>query len=368
MAVPLTPDRFVNALRAEGLRVVTVGQWRTHSRNHNGAWGPVHGVIQHHTASRGDASSVQLCYVGYGGLPGPLCHGVITKDGTVHVISVGRANHAGGGDPNVLQAVIDERYNNRPPIPQVGNATGVDGNARFYGFECVNMGDGKDPWPAVQVEAMVRASAALSRAHKWTEKSTIAHREWSRGKSDPKGPGMPEMPEFRARIKERLAHSANWNPNVPDNPIPPQTGTPMTKPNRLLVQRAENLTLIQDVPQTIYWTTEYPDDANQHGEGGKTVGSNVIYDGVLNVRLTALQLNDVIEVVAAEEDANGNLLGESSMRHQVNGRFEGFHPVQASVPVSGHVAGRLVFRIVSRAQEPITVEELWLSLHSWPLG
>lgn len=367
MATPLTPDQFVNALRAEGLRVVLVGSWRTHNRNHKGAWGPVHGTMTHHTAGW-SSGAVEFCYEGDSDLPGPLCHGVITKDGTVHVISVGRSNHAGGGDPNVLAAVRDERYGDRPPKSQRGNSNGVDGNAHFYGWECVNRGDGVDPWPAVQVEAMVRANAALDRAHQWSEKSSITHEEWSSDKRDPRGPGFPGPVEFRARIKERLAHAANWNPNVPDNPVPPQTGTPMTKPNRLLVQRVENLTLLKDIPQTIYWTTEYPDDGQQHGDGGKTVGSNVVYDGVLNVRLTALQLNDVIEIVAAEEDANGDLLGESAMRHQIQGRFEGFHPVQESVPVSGHVANRLVFRIVSRAQEPITVEELWLSLHSWPLS
>lgn len=369
MAVPLTPDQFVNALRAEGLRVVTVGDWRNHNRGTRGdGWGPVHGIIQHHTVSKGDASSVSLCYDGYEGLPGPLCHGVITKDGTVHVISVGRANHAGGGDPNVLAAVIDERYNDRPPVPQVGNANGVDGNARFYGFECVNMGDGKDPWPAVQVDAMVRASAGLSRAFGWTEKSTIAHREWSKDKSDPSGPGMPPMPEFRARIKERLAHGANWNPAAPDNPVPPQTGTPVTKPNRSLLQRTEDMTLLENIAQAVYWTTEYPDDANGHGEGGKTVGTNIVYDGIVNLRLTGLGEGEYIEVYAAEEYSDGTLAGESAIRHQVWGVREGAHPVVVSVPVSGHVANRLHFRLLSRTASPVTVEEAWLSLHSWPLS
>ena len=35
-----------------------------------------------------------------------------------------------------------------------GSAGAVDGKARFYGFECVNRGDGKDPWPAAQLDAM----------------------------------------------------------------------------------------------------------------------------------------------------------------------------------------------------------------------
>lgn len=45
MATPLTASRLVKALRNEGLRVVEHRSWRTHNRNHKGAWGPVHGVM-----------------------------------------------------------------------------------------------------------------------------------------------------------------------------------------------------------------------------------------------------------------------------------------------------------------------------------
>jgi hypothetical protein len=206
MATPLTPDRLLAALRAEGVTVVEHDGWRTHNRNAKGAWGPVNGVMIHHTVSQGTDSSVRLCHDGYAELPGPLCHGVIAKDGTVHLIGNGRANHAGGGDPSVLQAVITETYGDRPPVPRVheGSAGAVDGNARFYGFECVNLGDGKDTWPAAQVEAIERVSAAICRAHGWGARSVIGHSEWSDWKSDPKGPGMPGMPTVRSRVQARL--------------------------------------------------------------------------------------------------------------------------------------------------------------------
>ena len=363
MAAPLTPDQFINALRAEGLRVIEVGSWRTHNRNHKGAWGPVHGIMQHHTVTKGTASSIAICRDGHSTLPGPLCDGVIDKDGTVYLVGYGRTNHAGLGDPNVLQAVKDERYGDRPPVPRTATQ---DGNPHFYGFECVNMGDGKDPWPAAQVDAMVRASAALSRAHRWAEQSTIAHREWQPGKPDPAGPGMPGMPEFRARIKERLAHTPSWSPG--GSTPPPQTGTSMPKPDRLLVQRAEDITLAENTPHTLYWTTEYPDDANQHGEGGKTVSINRVYNGVLNLTIGGLGLNQMIEVYAAEDDTSGNRLGSSAMKHTVYGVAEGHHPLQVSIPVNGHVTGRLVFEVVSRTGNPVTVHEAWLSLHTWPLS
>lgn len=140
MATPLSADKLLKALRDEGLHVVEHRSWRTNNRNHKGPWGPTHGVMIHHTVTSGTASSVELCYNGHSALPGPLCHGVIAKDGTVHLVGNGRANHAGLGDDDVLRAVIAEKA--LPP----DNEANTDGNRHFYGFECVNLGDGKDPW------------------------------------------------------------------------------------------------------------------------------------------------------------------------------------------------------------------------------
>lgn len=113
-----------------------------------GLWGPVNGITVHHTVTKGTQSTVSICRDGYAGLPGPLCHGVIGKDGVVYLVGMGRANHAGGGDNDVLNAVINESYATKPPAPRYGqgDAGAVDGNRRLYGFECENMGDGKDPW------------------------------------------------------------------------------------------------------------------------------------------------------------------------------------------------------------------------------
>lgn len=195
MSAPMSADRFINALRAEGLTVVEVGSWRTHNRNHKGPWGPVNGVMIHHTVTHGTAYTVQLCRDGDAALSGPLCHGVITKDGRVHLVGHGRANHAGAGDSAVLAAVIAEK---RLPPDQHAD---TDGNRHFYGFECENLGSGEDPWPAVQLDAIARAAAALCRVHGWTARSVIGHLEWQPGKIDPKGFTMDSM---RARVEERL--------------------------------------------------------------------------------------------------------------------------------------------------------------------
>ncbi|MVO87939.1 LysM peptidoglycan-binding domain-containing protein [Streptomyces sp. p1417] len=201
MATPLSAARFLEALRAEGLTVKEVGTWTRHNRNHKGPWGPVHGVMIHHTVTSGTDSSVRLCRDGHSALPGPLCHGVIDKKGVVHLVGYGRANHAGLGDDDVLRAVIDERA-----LP-ADNEASTDGNRHFYGFECVNLGDGRDPWPDAQLEAIERVSAALCRAHRWGERSVIGHLEWQPGKIDPKGFGMDWM---RGQVRDRLTPTSTY--------------------------------------------------------------------------------------------------------------------------------------------------------------
>ncbi|MFE3400798.1 peptidoglycan-binding protein [Streptomyces anulatus] len=212
MATPLSADRLLKALRDEGLEVVEHRSWRTNNRNHKGPWGPAHGVMIHHTVTSGTASSVELCYNGHSALPGPLCHGVIAKDGTVHLVGYGRANHAGLGDDDVLQAVIAERE-----LP-ADNEANTDGNRHFYGFEAVNLGDGRDPWPAEQLLAIERAAAAICRAHGWGPRSVLGHLEWQPGKVDPRGFTMNSM---RTRIGKRLG----------SEPTPP-AAKPKPKPTK----------------------------------------------------------------------------------------------------------------------------------------
>ncbi|WP_367572772.1 peptidoglycan-binding protein [Streptomyces globisporus] len=211
MANFLTADRLLKALRDEGLKVVEHRSWRTNNRNHKGPVGPAHGVMIHHTVTSGTMSSVELCYNGHSALPGPLCHGVIAKDGTVYLVGHGRTNHAGLGDDDVLRAVIAER--DLPP----DNEANTDGNRHFYGFEAINLGDGKDPWPEAQLLAIERAAAAVCRAHDWSERSVVGHLEWQPGKVDPRGFTMNSM---RGRIGKRLG----------SEPTPPAATKPKPKP------------------------------------------------------------------------------------------------------------------------------------------
>lgn len=150
MATPMTASQFVATLKAEGVSVTEYKSWRTHNRNHKGSWGPVHGVMIHHTVSSADDSSVALCYNGHATLPGPLCHSVGRNDGKIAMVSAGRANHAGSGDDDVLRAVINETA-----LP-ADNEANTDGNRHFYGLEIVNLGNGKDTYTAKQYDAAVR--------------------------------------------------------------------------------------------------------------------------------------------------------------------------------------------------------------------
>lgn len=217
MAKPMSPAQAIKQLRKYGLEVITYPGWEFHNRNAKGPWGPVHGVMLHHTVTRGTANTVSICKRGYASLPGPLCHFVIAKDGKVYAIGWGRANHAGLGSRRVLEAVKTENYVDYPPAKSDRDL--IDFNPHFYGFECENLGDGIDPWPPIQLASMYRASAAFCEFHGWTEKSVIGHKEAQPGKIDPRGPGISSLAVMRSRVASRIDHPAPNPSPPPTNPV-----------------------------------------------------------------------------------------------------------------------------------------------------
>ncbi|GAA0637177.1 hypothetical protein GCM10009535_11860 [Streptomyces thermocarboxydovorans] len=254
MATPLSASAFLAALHNEGVQVVEVGNWETHNRNQKGPWGPVHGVMIHHTVTKGTANTVDLCRRGHSTLPGPLCTGVIAKDGKVHLVGYGRTNHAGLGDPDVLAAVIAEK---KPPAD---NQATVDGNRHFYGFECENLGDGEDPWPAAQLEAIEKVAAAICRAHGWNERSVIGHLEWQPGKVDPRGFTMDSM---RDRIGDRLGGKT-------------PTPAPLPTPRRPVVDLSQLIAAARTNPQASGQPVTYA--------GVRTVEAALVDQGLLSKR------------------------------------------------------------------------------------
>ncbi|MCI3246281.1 N-acetylmuramoyl-L-alanine amidase [Streptomyces spinosisporus] len=219
MATPLTADQLLAALKAEGLTVHEHTGWRTHNRDTatGKTFGPVHGVLIHHTAGHGDK---ELCYNGRPDLPGPLCHSWLGKTAGLWMIGHGRANHAGLVDLDVLNALIAEKS----PLPHDDQAN-ADGNDSLYGLEIENLGDGHDPYPASQYHQAVLWAAAICRKHGWSERSVAGHREVQPGKIDPSF----DMDDFRADVKAELAKKPGGT--VTPKPTP---STPRVDLSRLI--------------------------------------------------------------------------------------------------------------------------------------
>ena len=195
MATPMTADQRLAAYQAEGLAFHEHAGWRTHNREAvtGKIFGPVIGVLIHHTAGHNDR---EICFNGHSALPGPLCHNWLGKTDGLWMIGQGRANHAGLVDLDVLNALREERS----PLPKDDQAN-ADGNDVLYGLEIENLGNGTDPYPADQYRDAVLWAAAHCRFHGWSEHSIAGHKEVQPGKIDPSF----DMDVFRANVKTQLA-------------------------------------------------------------------------------------------------------------------------------------------------------------------
>ncbi|HSC27036.1 MAG TPA: N-acetylmuramoyl-L-alanine amidase [Vicinamibacterales bacterium] len=227
MAPPLTHDRLIAILKAEGVKIAEYPGWRDRERDDETGkiFGPVRLVLNHHTVSRDSLRIV--AETGYAGLPGPLAHIHLAKSGLATMCSGGRANHAGLMAVNAYVSFRDEQATHPAPAKSSGT---VDGNDCSYGIEAENLGDNKDVWPRAQYDALVRINAAICREYGWKGDSCAGHKETSvEGKVDPRGPVEgygtgPQfdftMGQFRKDVDERLAHAASWSPGA-TTPKPP---------------------------------------------------------------------------------------------------------------------------------------------------
>ncbi|MFE9064954.1 N-acetylmuramoyl-L-alanine amidase [Streptomyces violaceusniger] len=212
MATPLTAAAMLTVLKTEGLTVHEHAGWKTHNREAatSKTFGPVHGVLIHHTAGHGDK---EICYDGHSTLPGPLCHSWLGKTAGLWMIGHGRANHAGLVDLDVINALTAEKS----PLPK-DNQANADGNDCLYGLEIENLGNSKDPYPADQYRQAVLWAAALCRAHGWSEKSVAGHKEVQPGKIDPSF----DMDVFRADVKKQLSTKPGGKPTPAPTPSAPR--------------------------------------------------------------------------------------------------------------------------------------------------
>jgi hypothetical protein len=170
--------------------------------------------MHHHTGDdASDAADRAVLVHGRPGLRGPLANFGVTDGGRIDIVSAGAANHAGKGDPRVLEAVRLESYGRFPPATHKhqGSPGAVGGNGKFYGWETY-YGAGDDPTiNEKQYRALVLSTAAIisaldaidGPATRWTGRSCIGHKEWTDHKVDPR---KIDMSVDRADIQWCLDH------------------------------------------------------------------------------------------------------------------------------------------------------------------
>ncbi|MEU8024061.1 MULTISPECIES: golvesin C-terminal-like domain-containing protein [Micromonospora] len=186
---------LADVLRAAGVQVVEEGDWRNRMRP--GDFDPI-GVLWHHTASTSSATNphpaLGICINGRSDLPGPLCQALVDYHGVFHLISAGRANHAGtsGGSG---------------PIPA------GDGNTLMIGWEIDYNGVSQEMTPA-QYEASLRATAAVLTRLGRDASHARGHRETSTtGKIDP---SFIDLDVMRADVAARMSGGTAWS-TIVDN-------------------------------------------------------------------------------------------------------------------------------------------------------
>lgn len=175
---------LADVLRSADLNVVEENGWKTRGRD---SFGPVKGVICHHTAGSksGNSPSLKVVRDGRKGLAGPLSHLFLARDGTFHVVAAGRANHAGKG---VWQGI-------------------TTGNTSFIGIEAENTGLANDmPWPTIQMEAYTKGVAAILEKIKQPAIMCCGHKEYSTPKGRKIDPTF-DMDSFRLTVASVLDHA-----------------------------------------------------------------------------------------------------------------------------------------------------------------
>uniref|UniRef100_UPI003F4934C0 N-acetylmuramoyl-L-alanine amidase n=1 Tax=Nocardia suismassiliense TaxID=2077092 RepID=UPI003F4934C0 len=175
------PTWLAEVLRGEGLRVVEFPGWR--ERGH-GDFGDLWGIVCHHTGGSNTPPS-EIAY-GLPHLAGPLSQIHLSRDGTVTVIAVGVAWHAGVGS--------------WPGLPE-DNA-----NFRTIGIEAAN--NGTEGWSQAQYAAYVGICAAICRRLGYGADRVIGHKEWAGPKQGKWDPGAMDMNAFRRDVQAQIEHKA----------------------------------------------------------------------------------------------------------------------------------------------------------------
>ncbi len=192
--VPFVPDRTeldwlaARLRQVDGLGVAEVEGWQDAGRRWRD-FAPV-GVLVHHTGFRATAGdphpALRTVVDGRSDLPGPLCHLLVDRAGTCHVVSAGRANHAG-------EAVASG------PVP------GGDGNVHYVGIEidyAPQSPYGQAPTPEQRRAAVLAAAAVVDRLGTDADHVRYHAETSTSGKWDPGN--FLDADSFRAEVAQAL--------------------------------------------------------------------------------------------------------------------------------------------------------------------
>jgi hypothetical protein len=172
--------QLADVARRTGCKVVEVSGWKT--RGH-GPQPEVQGVVCHHTAGRADMHVVRD---GRPGLDGPLSQFWLKHDGAIYVVAAGRCWH------------------NAP------STSPMHDNSSSIGIEAEN--NGREAWPAVQLDAYKRLCAELCREFGLTASRVKGHKEVNTQKPDPHSINMNRFREDIAALLrgEPAAPALSW--------------------------------------------------------------------------------------------------------------------------------------------------------------
>ena len=188
-----------DVLRDAGLKVVATNGWQSRGKDSPTQSMNPRGVVAHHTASGPNRSpkalSVELIKgrpdrmvngVLVKGLPGPLCHLQLERDGSYWLIASGKANHCGAG------------------VWKDANRS-----THMIGIEAANLGNSvrfptREPWPIPQLEAYDRGVAALLAYIGRDQTHFCGHREWALPPGRKPDPSGIDLDAMRSRVGKHL--------------------------------------------------------------------------------------------------------------------------------------------------------------------
>lgn len=181
----------------------------------HGDFADVWGVLWHHTGNgRATAESIRD---GRPDLAGPVSNIHIAQDGTVTVVAVGVAWHAGAGSGFGLPA---------------NNA-----NNRLIGIECAWPMDtsiteatqNRERWPDAQIIAMREVAAALTLKLGYDASHNIGHKEWAGAAQGKWDPGNLDMNWFRGEVAKSMRGEFDPKPPTTTPPADPAGPTPIPR-------------------------------------------------------------------------------------------------------------------------------------------